>query len=280
MKIMVVGSGTMGSGIAQVLMSNNHEVILRDLKIEYVEEGIKTIVKNLEKQVSKGKLKEEEKKKILKNLSGTTELKDGYDCDLVIEAIVEDIQTKKQLFKDLDYICKKSTILATNTSSLSITEMSLATKRPDKVIGMHFFNPAPVMNLIEVIDGVATSNETHNLINDLALSLNKTFVSVKEAPGFIVNRLLIPMINEAISIYAENIATASDIDEAMKLGANHPIGPLALGDLIGLDVCLNIMDVLYDEFRDSKYRAHPHLRKMVRGGILGRKTKKGFYEYK
>lgn len=279
MKIMVIGSGTMGSGIAQVLICNGHEVILRGTSDESLEKGVISITKSLEKMVSKGKVKEEEKNETLKRLSATIDLKEAMDCDLVIEAIVENIDIKKKLFKELDQICKKQTILATNTSSLSITDISLSTNRPDQVIGMHFFNPAPVMKLIEVIDGMLTSKETHDTIFNLVTDINKTPVSVNEAPGFIVNRILVPMINEAVGILAENVASVEDIDNAMKLGANHPIGPLALGDLIGLDVCLNIMEVLYSEFGDSKYRSHPLLRKMVRGGLLGRKSKKGFYDY-
>jgi len=217
--------------------------------------------------------------KILSNITITKEYEDLKDCDLVIEAISEDMEVKKETFSTLDNLCKEDTILATNTSSLSITEIANATNRPDKVIGMHFFNPVPVMKLVEVIKGIATSDDTKNKIIELSKELGKTPVEVEEAPGFVVNRILIPMINEAIGIYADSVASAADIDEAMKLGANHPIGPLALGDLVGLDVCLAIMDVLYEEYGDSKYRAHPLLKKMVRGNQLGRKTKKGFFEY-
>lgn len=280
MKVMVIGSGTMGSGISQVLASYNNEVIIKDIHIESIDRAVNNISQNLEKSVTKGKLKKEEKLKILSNILVTTDINKAKDCDLVIEAIFEDIEIKKELFKELDRICKKETILATNTSSLSITDISVSTNRPNKVIGMHFFNPAPVMKLVEIIDGMFTSKETHDIILNLSNQLQKTPVIVNEAPGFIVNRILVPMINEAIGILSENVATAFDIDEAMKLGANHPIGPLALGDLIGLDVCLNIMEVLYKEFGDSKYRPHSLLRKMVRANLLGRKTKKGFYDYK
>ena len=280
MKIMVIGSGTMGSGIAQVFIANGHQVILRDLNNDSLEKGIKTITKSLDRKVEKAKITEEEKNETLSRLSKTIDLEEAKDCDLIIEAIVENMQIKKQLFKELDKICKEETIFATNTSSLSITDLSISTTRAEKVIGMHFFNPAPVMKLVEVIDGMLTSKETHDTIYKLCTQLDKTPVSVAEAPGFVVNRILIPMINEAIGIFAEGIANVEDIDNAMKLGANHPIGPLALGDLIGLDVCLNIMEVLYSEFGDSKYRPHPLLRKMVRAGMLGRKSKKGFYDYK
>lgn len=280
MNIMVIGSGTMGSGIAQVLAENNHKVVLRDLTQDSLDKGIKLIEKNLSKNVQKGKLSEEQKQIILNNIVVSTDINLAKDCDLVIEAIVENMEIKKALFKQLDEICKEETILATNTSSLSITEISVSTSRPDKVIGMHFFNPVPVMKLVEVIDGQLTSKETHKKIEELTKQINKTPVTVSEAPGFVVNRILIPMINEAVGILADGVASVEDIDNAMKLGANHPIGPLALADLIGNDVCLAIMEVLYDEFKDSKYRPHPHLKKMVRAGLLGRKSKQGFYDYK
>ena len=280
MNIMVIGSGTMGSGIAQVLAENNHKVVLRDLTQDSLDKGIKLIEKNLSKNVQKGKLSEEEKQIILNNIVVSTDIDLAKDCDLVIEAIVENMEIKKALFKQLDEICKEETILATNTSSLSITEISVSTSRPDKVIGMHFFNPVPVMKLVEVIDGQLTSKETHKKIEELTKQINKTPVTVSEAPGFVVNRILVPMINEAVGILADKVASVEDIDNAMKLGANHPIGPLALADLIGNDVCLAIMEVLYDEFKDSKYRPHPHLKKMVRAGLLGRKSKQGFYDYK
>ena len=273
MNVMVIGSGTMGSGIAQVLAENNHKVILRDLNQESINNGINIIEKNLSKNVQKGKLSEEQKQIILDNIVASTDIELAKDCDLVIEAIVENMEIKKNLFKQLDEICKEDTILATNTSSLSITEISVSTTRPDKVIGMHFFNPVPVMKLVEIIDGQLTSQETHSKIEELTKQINKTPVSVSEAPGFVVNRILVPMINEAVGILADGVASAEDIDNAMKLGANHPIGPLALADLKGNDVCLAIMEVLYDEFKDSKYRPHPYLRKMVRAGLLGRKSK-------
>ncbi len=278
-KICVLGAGTMGAGIAQAFAAKGYEVVIRDIKDEFVQKGISGIQKNLEKLAAKGKITNEEVENILSKISGTTDLNLLDDVDLVIEAAVENMEIKKQIFADLDKVCKPEAILATNTSSLSITEIATATSRPDKVIGMHFFNPATIMKLVEIIRGMATSDESYAAIKELTLAMGKEPVEVAEAPGFVVNRILVPMINEAVGILAEGIASAEDIDKAMMLGANHPMGPLALGDLIGLDVCLAIMDVLYKETGDTKYRAHSLLRKYVRAGFLGRKSGRGFHNY-
>lgn len=280
-KVGVLGRGTMAVGIAQIFAQKDNQVTMwvRTIDKDNPRASLNSLEKGLDRLVKRDRMTAEAKDNILKNINLTNQYEDLKDCDLIIEAISEDMNLKREVFKTLDSICKEETILATNTSSLSITEIANATNRPDKVVGMHFFNPVPVMKLVEVIKGIATSEETKNTIVEMTESVGKTAVEVEEAPGFVVNRILIPMINEAIGIYAEGIATAADIDESMKLGANHPMGPLALADLVGLDVCLAIMDVLYEEFGDSKYRAHPLLRKMVRGNVLGRKTKKGFFEY-
>ena len=278
-KIFVLGAGTMGAGIVQAFAQKGYEVIVRAIKDEFVERGLTGINKNLSKLVSKGKMTEETKEDILSRISGTTDMNLAADCDLVVEAAIENMKIKKEIFAELDKICKPETILASNTSSLSITEVASATGRPEKVIGMHFFNPAPVMKLVEIIRGMATSQETFDAVKELSLAIGKEPVEVAEAPGFVVNRILIPMINEASFILQEGIASVEDIDTAMKFGANHPMGPLALGDLIGLDVCLAIMDVLYNETGDNKYRASSTLRKYVRAGWLGRKTGRGFYNY-
>ena len=278
-KIFVLGAGTMGAGIVQAFAQKGYEVIVRDIKDEFVERGIAGINKGLSKQVAKGKMTKEVKEEILSRISGTTDMNLAADCDLVVEAAIENMKIKKEIFAELDKICKPEAILASNTSSLSITEVASATSRADKVIGMHFFNPAPVMKLVEIIRGMATSQETFDAVKEASLAIGKEPVEVKEAPGFVVNRILIPMINEASFILQEGIASVEDIDTAMKYGANHPMGPLALGDLVGLDVCLAIMDVLYNETGDTKYRASSVLRKYVRAGWLGRKTGKGFYDY-
>ena len=279
MKVGVIGAGTMGSGIAQAFaQTEGYEVCLCDINEEFAANGKAKIAKGLEKRVARGKMEQATVDAILAKI--TTGVKDiCTDCDLIVEAAIENMEIKKQTFKELQDICKEDAIFATNTSSLSITEVASATGRPDKVIGMHFFNPAPVMKLVEIIRGMATSQETFDAVKELSLAIGKEPVEVAEAPGFVVNRILIPMINEASFILQEGIASVEDIDTAMKFGANHPMGPLALGDLIGLDVCLAIMDVLYNETGDTKYRASSTLRKYVRAGWLGRKSGRGFYNY-
>ena len=278
-KIGVLGTGTMGAGIIQVLAQNGYEVVLRARRQSSVDGGIATVEKNLSKLVAKEKITEEEKVAVMSRIQGSTDINIVKDADLIIEAATEDMEAKKALFKELDELCKPETIIATNTSALSITEIAASTGRADKIIGMHFFNPVPMMKLVEIVRGLSTSDETRETILELTRALGKTPVDVAEAPGFVVNRILIPMINEAVGILADGVADAEGIDQAMMLGANHPMGPLALGDLVGLDVCLAIMDTLYTEFGDTKYRAHPLLRKMVRGNKLGRKTGVGFYDY-
>jgi 3-hydroxybutyryl-CoA dehydrogenase len=278
--ISVVGAGTMGNGIAHVFAQYGFNVVLSDLKQEYLDRALSTIQTNLDRQIKKGTLSEDQKKQALSRIQTTTDFGESIKgADLVIEAVVEDAGVKKKIFADLDRECASSTIIATNTSSISITELAAVTNRAEKCIGMHFMNPVPVMKLIEVIRGYRTSDETCSLIMELSKKLEKIPVEVKDYPGFISNRILIPMINEAIYCVMEGIATPEAVDTVMKLGMNHPLGPLALADFIGLDVCLSIMDVLHHGLGDSKYRACPLLRKMVAAGHLGRKSGRGFYTY-
>lgn len=269
----------MGLDIAQVFMAAGIQVTINDIHENVLSAAAARLDKGLARRVEKGKLTIDEKQSLLALLTYTTSLQNAVDADLVVEAIVEDIAVKQAVFKELDMVCKPACIFATNTSSISITEIASATGRQDKCIGMHFFNPATVMKLVEIIRGMHTSDETYQSINEILKKIGKEPVEVNEAPGFVVNRLLIPMINEACCILEQGVATMDAIDTAMKLGANHPMGPLALADLIGLDVCLAIMDSLYAETHDAKFRASGLLRKMVRGGKLGRKTGKGFYAY-
>jgi 3-hydroxybutyryl-CoA dehydrogenase len=278
-KISIIGAGTMGADIAQIFAQKNFDVVVRDITDEIITKAAAKQDKALARLVEKGKLAAEEKTAIQSRIAFTTDLALTADSDLIIEAIIEDVKIKKELYKTLDALCKPETIFATNTSSLSIAELAGAIGRKDRFIGMHFFNPVPVMKLIEVIRSMFTSDETFRKIYDLAVSIGKEPVEVKDGPGFIVNKVLIPMINEAITVLHDGIASAEDIDKAMQLGANHPMGPLALSDLVGNDVVLHIMNRLHEETGDPKYRPCLLLKNMVRGGLLGRKTGRGFFVY-
>ena len=275
----VIGAGQMGAGIAQVAAMSGLNVIMNDIKSEFVDKGLATIAKILARSVEKGKMSEEEKKAVLGRIKASIDLADMAPADFVVEAATENEKIKFQIFKDLDKTCKQQVILATNTSSIPIGRIAAQTGRPEKIIGMHFMNPVPVMKLVEIIPGIATSDETFQMTWDLAEKFGKTPAKANDYPGFIANRILLPMINEAVYCLYHGVGSREDIDTVMKLGMNHPMGPLALADLIGLDTCLAIMETLHDGFKDSKYRPCPLLRKYVEAGWLGRKAGKGFYEY-
>ena len=279
MKICVVGDGVMGGGIVQAIVQSGYELVWKGYTEETLGIAQKRLDKNLLRLLDKEIIDKVEKDAISNRITTTLKYEDCKDCDIAIEVIYENMEMKKEVLKSLDEVCKPETILASNTSSLSITEMASVTNRPSKVIGMHFFNPVHAMKLVEVIKGQLTDEEVHNTIYSFAEKIGKVPTTVNEAPGFVVNRILIPLVNEGIGVFAEGVASRDEIDTAMKLGAGHPMGPLALADLIGLDVCLAIMEVLHSEFGDDKYRPNPLLRKMVRANLLGRKTKEGFYKY-
>lgn len=278
-KVMVIGAGQMGSGIAQVCAQAGYDVKLNDMKQEFFERGLSVITKNLTRDVEKGRKTEEEKAAILGRINMSLDLQDASDVDIIIEAAVENMEVKQSIFKQIDQIAPAHAILATNTSSLPITEIAAVTNRPEQVIGMHFMNPVPVMKLVEIIRGLATSDEVYKAVEDMTVTLSKTPVEVNDFPGFISNRILLPMINEAIYALYEGVASKEAIDDVMKLGMNHPMGPLTLADFIGLDTCLSIMEILHEGLGDSKYRPCPLLRKYVAAGWLGKKSGRGFYVY-
>jgi 3-hydroxybutyryl-CoA dehydrogenase len=278
-RVGVIGAGTMGNGIAQVFARSGHRVILFDVEQKLLDGGVATITKSLDREIAKNKITDTEKSETLKRIQPTLERARLAECDFIVEAASEKLEIKSELLRDLDRICRPEVILASNTSSISITKLGAVTRRPQKVIGMHFFNPVPVMKLVEIVRGLATSNETFQMVRELALKLEKTPVEVNDAPGFVSNRVLMPLLNEAMYTVMEGVATPEAVDEIFKLGMNHPMGPLTLADFIGLDVCLDIMRVLHNGLGDPKYRPCPLLVKMVDAGWLGKKSGRGFYEY-